>query len=138
MNTWDELGDTEEHAHSDGAHEETSNSSYTPSTETPLTIEEVEAMLEEQERLIKKVESEKEELLRQLGINEEELSQFLSERSNFSYEAWEVIQEQRRQIEKMLERKLERDSSEQARKKEKRGEKNKPFQPHRGHWIFVR
>jgi chromosome segregation ATPase len=90
----------------------------------------VENKLKELRDQIEKMEKENAELFADLGIGPHELQGILNDRSNYSKEAYDFIQKERKALEDVIEDRIAKSRAKIAREK--------PHEPVGGHWIFVR
>ncbi|KAM9954346.1 hypothetical protein ACTFIW_003887 [Dictyostelium discoideum] len=60
-----------------------------------LTIEEIDQLLLEKEESIRRAEEELKDTFLALRITPDQLHEFINDRSNFTYEAWELIERER-------------------------------------------
>ncbi|MBS0637409.1 MAG: hypothetical protein JSS12_07845 [Verrucomicrobia bacterium] len=90
----------------------------------------VENKLRELREQIEKMERDNADLFASLGIGPHQLEEILNDSSLYTKETFEFIQQKRRALEEVLERRIE---AANARLKRER-----PHEPIGGHWIFVR
>lgn len=74
------------------------------------------------------IAEENRQLFQNLGITQEDLSQFLQDPKKFSPETWEFLQKKREELEKQIDAKI------QAMNSSTKKESDSP----KGHWLFVK
>ncbi len=62
------------------------------------SIEEIEQYLKEQEIILQNFQQEINTLYNELGVNSEQLQEFLQDKSRFSFDAWDRMEEERKRL----------------------------------------
>jgi hypothetical protein len=88
--------------------------------------------MEEQEKAFQQTAEENDRLFRELGIDREALAKFFNDKSRFSQEAWKLLEERKKKLEELIEKKIAECNTSSKPKNE--NDKD----PQKGHWIFVR
>ncbi len=94
-----------------------------------LPIEEIDQLLLEKEESIRQAEEELKETFLALGITPDQLHEFINDRSNFTYEAWELMERERERL---------RDQSLEKKSSSKLNTEKKIDLVSKRNWIFVK
>ena len=62
------------------------------------SIEEIEVYLKKQELILQSFQKKIDGLYNELGVSPEQLQEFLEDKSRFSYDAWEKMEEERKRL----------------------------------------